>query len=112
MLELGAELASTYRSIYLSFREEERCWPFIREATRRGFTAHALEHDTPRCFAALKELTALLRRCRANVLLCHGYKAGIIGRLAARRLGIPVVAVSRGWTGESLRVRAFECGSA
>src|SRR5262249_26567319 len=31
-----------------------------------------------------------------------------LGRLAARRCRIPAVAVSRGWTGESLRVRLYE----
>jgi glycosyltransferase involved in cell wall biosynthesis len=39
---------------------------------------------------------------------CHGYKANLLGRIAARRCGIPVVAVSRGWTGESWRVRLYE----
>src|SRR5262249_35089656 len=40
--------------------------------------------------------------------LCHGYKANLLGRPAARAAGVPAVAVSRGWTGESLRVRLYE----
>jgi glycosyltransferase involved in cell wall biosynthesis len=32
----------------------------------------------------------------------------VLGRMAARRAGIPVVAVSRGWTAEKLRVRFYE----
>jgi glycosyltransferase involved in cell wall biosynthesis len=32
----------------------------------------------------------------------------VLGRIAARRVGIPVVAVSRGWTWENLKVRAYE----
>jgi glycosyltransferase involved in cell wall biosynthesis len=108
MLELGRELRGECRSAYISFLEEGRGWEFIREAERRGFAAFALTHDTPRLLAALKELTALLRKLKATVLCCHGYKAGILGRGAPRRIGVPVIAVSRGWTGESLRVRAFE----
>ncbi len=42
------------------------------------------------------------------MLFCHGYKANLVGRLAARRLAIPAVAVSRGWTGESWKVRLYE----
>ena len=42
------------------------------------------------------------------MLLCHGYKANIVGRVAARRAGIPAVAVSRGWTGENRKVKAYE----
>jgi len=108
MLELGRELSEDYRSVYASFREEERCWDFVREAQQRGFEAHALKHDTPRLVAALRELTGLLRSVDARVLCCNGYKADFLGLLAARRLHIPVISVSRGWTGESLRVRVFE----
>jgi len=108
MLQLGRELAPDYESAYLTFREEERCWDFVRNAQEAGFHAAALKHDTPRLLAAYRELKGLLRGLNADVLICHGYKAGILGRLAARSLGLPVVAVSRGWTGESFPVRLFE----
>jgi glycosyltransferase involved in cell wall biosynthesis len=49
-----------------------------------------------------------LRVTACDVLLCHGYKAHMLGRLAARRVGIPAVAVSRGWTGESRKVKLYE----
>lgn len=42
------------------------------------------------------------------MLLCHGYKANLLGRVAARRVGIPAVAVSRGWTAENAKVRVYE----
>ena len=42
------------------------------------------------------------------MLLCHGYKANLVGRRAARSANVPVIAVSRGWTGESWRVRLYE----
>src|SRR6266542_1220167 len=67
-----------------------------------------LDHDTPRLFGAAREITAELKRLRADVLCCHGYKADLLGRIAARRAGIPAVAISRGWTGESLKVRLYE----
>jgi glycosyltransferase involved in cell wall biosynthesis len=108
MLELGRELQGSCRSVYASFLEEGRCWDFVREATRQGFSAHAISHDTPRLVAVYRELTALLSSVRADLLCCHGYKANLLGLFAARRLGIPVIAVSHGWTGESLRVRLFE----
>lgn len=108
MLELGKELGSSCRSVYVTFREEERCRDFVRQARMAGFQAVALKRDMPRLLAAYRELTSLLRSLNAGILVCHGYKAGILGRLAARFLHIPVVAVSRGWTGESLPVRLFE----
>ena len=44
----------------------------------------------------------------ADVLCPHGYKANVVGLLAARRLCLPVIAVSRGWTGETWKVRLYE----
>lgn len=108
MLELGRELRSDYRSVYATFREEERCWEFVRQAEEQGFEVVGLKHDTPRVLAAYRELVDVVRHTQADVLLCHSYKPNILGRIAARELGIPVIAVSHGWTGESLRVRAFD----
>jgi glycosyltransferase involved in cell wall biosynthesis len=107
MLGLAAHLPE-HRSIYISFREGDRCRSFLTAVRQAGCDAHALVNDTPRLRAAARELTETLDRFQADVLLCHGYKADLIGRIAARRRGIPAVAVSRGWTGESLRVRVYE----
>jgi glycosyltransferase involved in cell wall biosynthesis len=43
-----------------------------------------------------------------DLLFCHGYKAGLLGRIAARRQRLPVVGVSRGWTYENLKVNVYE----
>src|SRR5262249_38555149 len=56
----------------------------------------------------ISEVARELERLKADVVLCHGYKANILGRPAARRRGIPAIAVSRGWTAESWRVRLYE----
>jgi glycosyltransferase involved in cell wall biosynthesis len=108
MLGLGRSLPSEWCSRYVSFSEGGRCCPFLRQAGRQGFEAFALRHDTPHVLRAISELTALLRELRADVLCCHGYKPDLLGRVAARRCRIPMVAVSRGWTGESLKIRLYE----
>ncbi len=107
MLGLAAAFDGA-RTSFVSFAEGGRCGDFLARVRREGFEAIKLENDTPRLPAAARELTRELECLRADVLLCHGYKANILGRVAARRRGIPAVAVSRGWTGESLRVRAYE----
>jgi glycosyltransferase involved in cell wall biosynthesis len=108
MLGLARSLPGTYRSVFVSFAEGGRCREFLQEVRREGFKAVALEHDTPHLLAATRELTDLLGQVRARVLCCHGYKPALLGRPAARRRGVPVVSVSRGWTAESLRVRLYE----
>ncbi len=108
MLGLARHLPDSYRSSFLSFSEGGRCRPFVGMARHHGFEAHALRHDTPHLWAATRELIEYLKSCDATVLCCHGYKADLVGRIAARKLRIPAVAVARGWTGESLKVRLYE----
>src|SRR5262249_20226915 len=96
------------RTVFLSFAEGGRCRHFLSGVRKEGFEALGLENDTPWLQAAVREIAAHLERVRADVLLCHGYKADLLGRVAARRQKVPVVAVSRGWTGESFKVRLYE----
>jgi glycosyltransferase involved in cell wall biosynthesis len=108
MLGLARSLSGQCRTSFLLFAEGGRGRAFAEEAIRQGFEANILEQDTPFLRRALRELTDQLRRQQADLLCCHGYKPNLLGRLAARNAGIPIVAVSRGWTAESLRVRVYE----
>jgi len=108
MLGLAKWIAPSFKSTFVSFSEGGCCRDFLREVRGCGFEGIGLRHDTPRFLAALKELRDLLPRVETDILCCHGYKANLLGWLAARRLGIPVVSISHGWTGESLQVRSYE----
>ena len=108
MLGLAESLLDSVRTTFVSFAEGSRCGAFLDEARRHGFDTIPLRNDFPRLRATVRELAATLRDTRCDVLLCHGYKANLLGRIAARRVGIPAIAVSRGWTGENRRVRAYE----
>jgi glycosyltransferase involved in cell wall biosynthesis len=107
-LGLARALAGDCRTAFFLFAEGGRCRAFANEVCLQGFGLVELANDTPHLRRALRELTEQLRCHRADVLCCHGYKANVLGRIAARRYGLPAVAVSRGWTGESLRVRLYE----
>ena len=108
ILGLSHALADEDKTTVLTFSEDGRCRFFLAEAKRQEVEATAVAHDTPRLREAVADVTAHVERCKADVLLCHGYKADLLGRLAARRAGVPVVSVSRGWTAESWRIRLYE----
>jgi glycosyltransferase involved in cell wall biosynthesis len=108
MLGLAHHLPATYQSMFLSFAEGGRCRQFLSTARHHGFEAVALTYDTPHLWSAVREIAGHLERMGADVLCCHGYKANVLGRIAARRQQIPVVAVSRGWTAENFKVRLYE----
>jgi glycosyltransferase involved in cell wall biosynthesis len=108
MLGLAHHLPPADRSVFLSFAEGGRCRHFLSMARHHGFEAVAVANDTPRLWAAAGEIADHLARLGADVLCCHGYKANLVGRLAARRVKIPAAAVARGWTAESWKVRLYE----
>jgi glycosyltransferase involved in cell wall biosynthesis len=108
MLGLAEAMPESVRTAFISFREGGRNAAFLNEVASRGFEAIGLQSDFPQVRSTLRELTGALQAIGSDVLLCHGYKANILGRIAARRIGIPAIAVSRGWTGENRKVRLYE----
>src|SRR5262245_30011 len=89
MLGLASAISSDYTTSFLSFSEGGRCQPFLAAARTLGFDAAELRYDTPRLHSALCELNAFLRGNFADVVVTHGYKSNLLGRLAARHVGIP-----------------------
>jgi glycosyltransferase involved in cell wall biosynthesis len=108
MLELAAALAPDHLTSFLSFAEKGSCRAFLAHAHAEGFEGRALRYDTPRFAAVIAELRAELKQEQTDVLCCHGYKADLLGRIAARLAGVPVIGVSRGWTAETWKVRLYE----
>lgn len=108
MIGLATSLPLSFRTVFISFSEGGRCQPFLNEAQRFGFEKVELRRNTPDYRAAVREVEGELRRIKADILFCHGYKSDILGWRAARRAGIPLVMVSRGWTAETLKVRLNE----
>ncbi|HEX2972827.1 MAG TPA: glycosyltransferase [Tepidisphaeraceae bacterium] len=108
MLGLALHLPKTYQSVFFSFAERGLCRPFLEQLRKHGFSAKALKHNTPHLLAAARELAYDLRHLHADALCCHGYKPDIVGWLAARRVDIPVLGISRGWTAVTQRVRFYE----
>jgi glycosyltransferase involved in cell wall biosynthesis len=108
MLGLARHLPREVESVFLSFAEGGLAQPFLDEARRLGFQAKALVHNTPRYFACVREVADELSRLSADLVCCSGYKPDLVGWRSARRVGIPVVSISHGWTAATWRVRCYE----
>lgn len=108
MLGLGRFIGPGYRSVYASFSERGHCRPLLERARALGFTGIELRANVPQLRASVQEITRLLRQERADILCCHGYKADVLGWLAARRTGTPIISVSHGWTRATLKVKVYE----
>ena len=108
MLGLAIRLPRRVRTTILCFRERQSAVPFLEQLSAAGVEARMLRRSNPRLLATIAEIVAVLRTLRADALVCHGYKANLLGWIAARRLGIPVLSVSRGWTANMWQVRVYE----
>jgi glycosyltransferase involved in cell wall biosynthesis len=108
VLGLAQALPAWCRTVFLSFAEGGRARPLLDRAAAAGFEAVELSANFPRVFRAAHEIANHLRRVRADLLCCSGYKPNLLGWLAARRAGVPVVAIAHGWTAATWRVRFNE----
>ena len=93
---------------------------YVDELKRRGLSVHSLKHlDRPiRPFLdirAIAELRGEFKRACPDIISLHSSKAGLIGRLAARGLGIPIIFTAHGWsftegvaTGKAAMYRTIE----
>lgn len=108
MLGLACSLPASYRTTFLTFAEGGKCQALLEKVRSQGLEGHALRHNFPDVRRSASEVAGWLRRLRADVLCCSGYKPDIIGFLAARQVRLPIVAVAHGWTAVTLRVRLYE----
>jgi len=108
MLGLAASLPSEYRSVFLSFSEQGQCRPLLTEARRLGLEAVELEQNFPHVLRSAREIAGHLRRLGAELICASGYKPDIVGSMAARMAGVPLISIAHGWTGATWRVRLYE----
>jgi glycosyltransferase involved in cell wall biosynthesis len=107
-LGLVGSLSSSCRSTFVLFRDKGKSQAFRQRILEERLETNTLAHDTPHFAGMVRELSNRLREREVDILCCHGYKADIVGLPAARRAGVPVIAMSHGWTAETWKVRIYE----
>ena len=76
--------------------------PFVDELRAQGTPTIISRHLTLpisplRDLLAFREIRALLKELRPDLVAVHSSKAGILGRLASKSLGLPVLLTAHGW---------------
>jgi glycosyltransferase involved in cell wall biosynthesis len=105
MIGLANAMRGGTRSVFLGFPEGAALDARLRE---EGVESHLLSCAGRPLLRSVREVEGWLRHLAPDVLVTHGYKPDLVGLLAARRAGIPQIAVSHGWTGATRRVRINE----
>ncbi len=94
--------------ILASFFEGSRPNEILHRAKVVGLKHFGIPMSWALDFTALLRLIKLLRKKKVSLLCTHGYKPTIMGWWAARRVGIPIIAFSRGYTSEDIKVAFYE----
>ncbi|NTV50339.1 MAG: glycosyltransferase [Geobacteraceae bacterium] len=94
--------------LIISFMESNATNQLLERAQTVGVATRALSSSGPLDFSLIGKVLDVLRTEKIDLLCVHGYKANVIGRLASWRAGIPLIAISRGWTGEDAKIRVYE----
>jgi glycosyltransferase involved in cell wall biosynthesis len=107
ILHHACDLQGSIHDIWVgSFHDLEERPEIVVEAERCGLNTVCLPGGV-----RPGVLAALLRELRGHSidLLCtHGFKANVVGYLAARKMSLPHVAFLRGWTAETAKVIVYE----
>lgn len=74
----------------------------VDQLRERGVPVRRLSHlrravNPVRAVRAILEIRRALRELRADLVSTHSTTAGLLGRIAARSLGIPVIFTAHGW---------------
>jgi glycosyltransferase involved in cell wall biosynthesis len=96
---------SVWDILLATFVGPEEGREFIESAEQSGLETIGLPTDRQ---LAVRALVQCMRQEDVDVLCTHGYKADILGIVAARLARVPVACFLRGWTAENWRVRAYE----
>jgi glycosyltransferase involved in cell wall biosynthesis len=97
-----------YRGVIASFLEDQRPNETLERAKTAGLIHRGIPMSGPVDVRAQWKLNKLLRQEKVDLLCVHGYKACVMGWWAGLRLKIPVLAFSRGYTAEDIKVAFYE----
>lgn len=99
---------SGFDPLIISFREGGVENQLLAKAAKEKIQHVQIEAQGPFNPLAIYELIRIIKHYEIDILLCHGFKANTLGRLATAIAGIPMIAVSRGWTAENRKIRFYE----
>jgi len=97
-----------YQFVLISFVENGQQNEILQKASKQGVKSFELPSKHALDFRTVLKLRKILQQQNVHLLCSHGYKANIIGRLSSWWCRIPQIAVSRGWTAENRKIRAYE----
>jgi len=109
IVELSTRMpALGWPTVIGSFRENRPTVGVIENARARGVPTFLISTRSSFSPLAAVQLARSLKRYRVTLLVTHGYKSNLVGRLATAGTQVAQVPMVRGYTGEDWKVRHYE----
>ena len=86
---------------------QQETFEFLEEARSRNVDIRLITQRWALDPGMISQALAIARGDRYDVVQSHGYKTHILAHVVSRRLGIPWIALSHGWTRENVKIRIY-----
>jgi len=96
-----------FRGLLGSFQEWGEPNELLAMAGRQGLPHYSIPMYGPFDFRAQFHLNRIISNEGIDILVTHHYKSCVMGWVAGRKFGIPVLAYSRGYTAESRKMAFY-----
>jgi glycosyltransferase involved in cell wall biosynthesis len=100
--------SSKYFGILLSFLEDGQENEILIRARDAGIEGQGIPSSGPLDLTAWYRLKAVIQIRAINLLCVHGYKSTVMGLWIHKKLGVPTLAFSRGYTAENKKVAFYQ----
>lgn len=109
VLELSIELNKNgYQSILGCIVNNAEDRPLLTEkAEAVGLKARCFPSKGKKIGIAILRLKEALKRDRINLIHAHGFKATILGLIAGKQIGVPIIVTGHLWTRENRRLKCY-----
>lgn len=100
--------STKFTGMLASYIENSQQNEILERTQEEGIEHYGIPVNGPFDIRALTDLRTLLTTRKVALLCTHGFKATVIGWLAARTTGVPIISFSRGYTAENRKVAFYE----
>ena len=108
IIEHLSRLRNDFSGTLISFIDKGRPNESLQWAKRKGVKCFGIPMKGPLDLKAWKMLLEFIRQGQFDLLCAHGYRSTVMGWLVGRRVKIPVLSFSRGYTTENIKVALYE----
>ena len=97
-----------FNPVVVSLYSKKNNCPIYARVRDAGIRNYSVPMSSPNDVFSLFHLIKLVQKEKSDLICSHGYKPTVMGWVAAKKTGLPIIAFSRGYTSENKKVKFYE----